>query len=62
MLVAIILLCPAFGPCDRLILPGHFASPVLCLMHGEAYVAETALDLKGKTIRVVCKQEVPPKA
>jgi hypothetical protein len=54
MLTAIILLCsvgtsPDLRDCSRdnavtvMSMRAEFASPVTCLMHGEAYLAETAL-------------------
>jgi hypothetical protein len=38
--------------------PEAFASPVTCLMHGQAYLANSALgrDLnQGETVKVICK-------
>jgi hypothetical protein len=47
--------------------PETFASPVACLMHGQAYVANSALgrDLnEHETVKVICKRNrvvtVPP--
>ena len=47
--------------------PETFVSPVTCLMHGQAYFANSALGLdlnEGETVRVICKQNqmvaVPP--
>ena len=49
--------------------PETFASPVTCLMHGQAYLANSALsrDLNGgETVRVICKPNrvvaAPPEA
>jgi hypothetical protein len=39
--------------------PETFASPVACLMHGQAYLANSAIgrDLnEGETVKVICKR------
>jgi len=69
MLTALILICSLSSVSDAaacteqnalqlLRSPEAFASPVACLMHGQAYVANSAIgrDLnEGETIRVICK-------
>jgi hypothetical protein len=80
MLTALILICslstaPDAAACTEknamqvLRSPETFASPVTCLMHGQAYLANSALsrDLNGgETVRVICKPNrvvaVPPEA
>ncbi len=68
MLSALILVCslasvPDLGACNEhnamqvVRDPEVFASPVTCFMHGQAYLAETALgqDLgEGEIVKVVC--------
>lgn len=68
MLIALILVCsltsvPDIGACTEdnavevLRSPETFASPVACLMHGQAYLANTAIgrDLNAnEAIKVVC--------
>ena len=78
MLTALILICSLTSVSDVaacteenalqvLRSPETFASPVACLMHGQAYVANTAMgrDLsEGETVKVICKRNkvvaVPP--
>jgi hypothetical protein len=66
MLTALILICSlsSVSACTEqnalqlLRSPEAFASPVACLMHGQAYLANSAIgrDLnEGETIRVICK-------
>ena len=80
MLTALILICslssvPVGAACTEqnavqvLRSPETFASPVTCLMHGQAYLANSALsrDLEdGETVKVICKPNrlvaVPPEA
>jgi len=68
MLTALILICsltsvPDIGACKEdnalevLRSPETFASPVTCLMHGQAYLANTAMgrDLNAKeAVKVIC--------
>ena len=70
MLTALILICsltavPDAGACTEdnamevLRNPETFASPVTCLMHGQAYLANTAMgrDLNvNEVVKVVCVQ------
>jgi hypothetical protein len=72
MLTALILICSLSSdsnraPCTEqnavhvLRSPETFASPVACLMHGQAYLANSALgrDLnKAETVKVICKNRV----
>jgi hypothetical protein len=80
MLTALILICSLSSASDAaacteknavqvLRSPETFASPVTCLMHGQAYLANSALsrDLNGgETVRVICKPNrvvaAPPEA
>jgi hypothetical protein len=58
MLHAVITICSLAGPCDQVRVPGDFASPVTCAMHAQAYVAETAISVAGRTVRVVCRPTI----
>ena len=78
MLTALILICSLSSVSDAaacteqnavqvLRSPETFASPVACLMHGQAYLANSEIgrDLnEGETVKVVCKRNrvvaVPP--
>jgi hypothetical protein len=76
MLTALILICsltvvPDVGACTEdnalevLRNPETFASPVTCLMHGQAYLANTAMgrDLNvNEVAKVVCVQRKGPPA
>jgi poly(3-hydroxybutyrate) depolymerase len=80
MLTALILICSLSSVADSaacteqnalqvLRSPATFASPVACLMHGQAYVANSAIgrDLnEGETVKVICKRNhvaaAPPAA
>jgi hypothetical protein len=68
MLTAIVLVCalsavPDPADCNRqnasqvIVLSDTYVSPVTCLMHGQAYVAETALgiDFSKEHIRIICR-------
>ena len=69
VLTALVLICsilatPELRDCDEnnarvvMLVPGEFVSPVTCAMHGQAYLAETAMgrDLsKTDRIKVVCR-------
>jgi hypothetical protein len=68
MLIALVLVCslastPDLADCNRktalhvLRLPVEFASPLPCLMHGQAYLAQTAIGeslAETERIKVVC--------
>ena len=68
MLTALILVCSLatvsdLGDCTRdnaldvVYVPATFASPVTCLMHGQAYVADSSIgrDLaQNEAVKVVC--------
>ena len=68
MLTALILVCsiattPDLADCDianaRIVMrtPEAYANPVTCAMHGQAYLAETAMGRhlgKGDRVKVVC--------
>jgi hypothetical protein len=68
MLIALILVCSLatvsdLGDCTRdnaldvVYVPATFASPVTCLMHGQAYVANSSIgrDLaQNEAVKVVC--------
>jgi hypothetical protein len=70
MLTALILICSLSSGSDAaacteqnavqvLRSPETFASPVACLMHGQAYLANSAIgrDLnEGETVKVICKR------
>ena len=74
MLTALVLICsflvtPDLADCQeknaRVVMrvPEQFASPVTCAMHGQAYVAETAIGRslgKNDRVKVVCKHMPPP--
>jgi hypothetical protein len=62
VLTALILICVAgAADCTRtdaatvIRVPEQFASPIACLLHGQAYLAETALaaDLRER-VKIVC--------
>lgn len=68
MLTALVLICslavtPDLAACNRdnavsvTSVPEPFGSPVTCLMHGQAYVAETAVGQNladNERVKVVC--------
>ena len=68
MLTALVLICsvavtPDLGSCDRdnavhvLRVPAEFGSPVTCLMHGQAYIAQTTIGqelAEQERVKVVC--------
>jgi hypothetical protein len=68
MLTALILICSASGTpnvqdCTRnnattvMRVPAKFANPVMCFMHGQAYLAETSIGQElnaGDLVRVIC--------
>jgi hypothetical protein len=69
MLTALVLICsvlvtPDLRDCDKsnaravMLVPQGFASPVTCAVHGQAYVAETAIGQnlgESDRIKVVCR-------
>jgi hypothetical protein len=68
MLTAIVLVCamsavPDPAHCQRknasqvIVLSERYVSPIACLMHGQAYVAGTALgiDFSKEHIRIICR-------
>jgi hypothetical protein len=73
MLTALILICslgttPDLRACtrdnavDAMPVPEAFANPVTCLMHSQAYLAETSLgrDLtENERVKVVCVRRAP---
>ncbi len=73
MLTALVLICslsstPDLRACtrdnavDAMPVPESFASPVTCLMHSQAYLAETSLgrDLsENERVKVVCVRAAP---
>jgi hypothetical protein len=73
MLTALILVCslatlPDLRGCTRdnaldvLQVPEAFASPVTCLMHGQAYLANTAAGrdpAPNEAVKVVCVRSAP---
>jgi hypothetical protein len=76
VLTALILICsaavtPDLGECTRknataeMRVPVEFANPVLCLMHGQAYLAGTSLgrDLgSDDRIKIICVRTEPAAA
>lgn len=73
MLTALVLVCslaaaPTAPDCYRgnaiqsVQVPEEFSNPATCLMHGQAYLAETSLaaDLRaGEYVKVVCIRSIP---
>ena len=69
MLIAVVLICsvlatPNLRDCDEtnaravMLVPEAFANPVTCAMHGQAYVAGTAIGqslAESDRIKVVCR-------
>ena len=69
MLTALVLICsihttPDLRTCTRdnavnvVIVPEQFNNPVSCLLHGQAYVAETAIGRElpaDERIKIVCR-------
>jgi hypothetical protein len=70
MLTALVLICsaavtPDHGDCTRdnattvMRVPAEFGNPVVCLMHGQAYLAQTSIgeELGEKDyVKVICKR------
>jgi len=68
MLTALVLICslaatPDLSDCTRanatavMRLPAEFASPVTCLMHGQAYLAQTSIGEElgeNDRVKIVC--------
>jgi hypothetical protein len=73
LLTAIVLICsvlatPDLRDCDEtnaravMLVPEEFASPVTCAMHGQAYIAGTAIGQNlaaSDRIKVVCRPRQP---
>ena len=73
MLTALVLICsildtPNLRDCDEtnarvvMVAPEAFASPITCAMHGQAYIAETAVGQNladSDRIKIVCRQQRP---
>jgi len=73
MMTALILVCslaafPDLGACTRenalevLRVPATFESPVSCLMHGQAYLAQTSIGQslnKAEAVKVICVHARP---
>jgi hypothetical protein len=73
LLTALVLICsvlvtPDLRDCDEanarvvMLVPSQFASPVTCAMHGQAYIAGTAIGqnlAKSDRIKVVCRLRQP---
>jgi len=73
LLTAVVLICsviatPDLRDCDEtnarvvMVVPQEFASPITCAMHGQAYVAQTAIaeNLAGSDrVKVVCRSQPP---
>ena len=73
LLTAVVLICsviatPDLRDCDEtnaravMLVPEEFASPITCAMHGQAYVAQTAIgeNLGGSDrVKVVCRSQPP---
>lgn len=73
MLTALVLICslaitPDLVACNKdnavsvTSVPEHFGSPVTCLMHGQAYVAETAVGQNladNERVKVICAPRQP---
>jgi len=74
LLTAVVLICsvlvtPNLRDCDEtnaravMLVPEEFASPITCAMHGQAYVAGTAIGrnlAESDRIKVVCRPRQPP--
>jgi hypothetical protein len=75
MLTALALICniaatPDLRLCDRqnavhvMQVPGEFSMPFLCLKHGQAFLAETAMAREmtvNERVKVVCIRSAVPK-
>jgi hypothetical protein len=73
LLTALVLICsvlvtPDLRDCDQenaravMLVPEAFASPVTCAMHGQAYVAGTAIGralAESDRIKIVCRPRQP---
>lgn len=73
MLTALVLVCsvlvtPDLRDCDEtnarivMLAPEAFASPVTCAMHGQAYIAQTAMGenlASSDRVKVVCRSRQP---
>jgi hypothetical protein len=67
VLTALILICSAadttdLGECTRksaateMHVPAEFVNPITCLMHAQAYLAETSIgrDLSSNRVKIIC--------
>lgn len=73
LLTAVVLICsvlatPDLRNCDEtnarvvMLVPEEFASPITCAMHGQAYVAGTAIGrnlAESDRIKIVCRPRQP---
>jgi hypothetical protein len=68
VLVCSILVTPNLRDCDEtnarvvMVVPAEFSSPVTCAMHGQAYIAGTAVGRNladSDRVKVVCKPRPP---
>jgi hypothetical protein len=68
VLVCSVLVTPDLRDCDEvnarvvMLVPAEFASPITCAMHGQAYLAETAIGrslAQSDRIKVVCRPRQP---
>ena len=68
VLICSVLATPDLRNCDEtnaravMLVPEEFASPITCAMHGQAYVAGTAIGrslAESDRIKVVCRPQQP---
>jgi hypothetical protein len=73
LLTALILVCsvlvtPDLRDCDEtnarvvMLVPEEFASPVTCAMHGQSYIAQTAIGqnlARSDRVKIVCRSRQP---
>ena len=73
LLIAIVLICsvlatPDLRDCDEtnarvvMVVPDAFASPITCAMHGQAYLAGTAIGrqlAESDRLKVICRPRQP---
>jgi hypothetical protein len=71
VLVCTMLVTPNLRDCNetnaRIVMldPEEFANPVMCAMHGQAYIAETAVGRtlgEGDRVKIVCRRQPSRKA
>lgn len=67
-LICSILVTPNLRDCDEtnarvvMLVPESFSSPITCAMHGQAYIAGTAIGqrlAKSDRVKIVCRQLEP---